>query len=701
MKPQKKNTRSIRDFFAPASQGLQGGSRPATPQQRGAHASLSTESSASSDPQGQPSATTTAASHPTSSIPSAIPSTATQATSPEAQLPVLSQTSANSGASKRVVSNGQQVVLNSDSDTDSLPDLDFGDVPAPKSKSTTQTTRSRFALDNSEDVLRKPPKKLTRTKQPFSLLVETARENRDLEQEIIEGKAELDRLVEVPVKSDVAIDEQALGQVVSDDEDSDKAHRLYLAMQRTNATQMDAAFHFFHDASDSHHLPLSFPRQSLPNHRWASVFEDPSTRDQAFLTGFAHQIFRIRELPQELASWTIDQICVGRNESLDYKYLELLEFHHQYLPDLLNRDRLDDMFRTIGADVKSLSSKDGLKLSVVSHTASKLPIPDSLRSIVRLLERAAPWLHTKTKCHALYILSHVCMDDSVSADADVLQHVQDAIEAIMCQFTDERKLTTGVGRPPTQDKEHSLIASQLSDLAQKLLPRVTHPILQRNLIRAFPVKSPLTAYFQRHLALSFLLYPTLVDVPLADPKILTLIHTHLNTSKHYQIRKNTDYDLLAARLTLLDIAIGPGPLSVPYQPLLSPAPSQAGSSPVMAPFPESAQVKHFNQAVDNLAQHVKMLSNSIMEAGAAVDLAILDAKDCSERLCARLEHAVRIGGRKVDNVFGGDDDEGQLKLSRFFVKKGGVDASAVGGGVKGIFDEEEDGGLEKVGLLPS
>lgn len=68
--------------------------------------------------------------------------------------------------------------------------------------------------------------------------------------------------------------------------------------------------------------------------------EDESTRDQAFLAGFAHQAFRIQDLPEELASWMIDQselnclslssiltlpVCFERSDALDLKYLEILE----------------------------------------------------------------------------------------------------------------------------------------------------------------------------------------------------------------------------------------------------------------------------------------------------------------------------------------------------------------------------------------
>jgi hypothetical protein len=47
----------------------------------------------------------------------------------------------------------------------------------------------------------------------------------------------------------------------------------------------------------------------------ANAYPDISTREQAFMTGFAHQIFRLQELPGELASWMIDQ-------SKAYPYME-------------------------------------------------------------------------------------------------------------------------------------------------------------------------------------------------------------------------------------------------------------------------------------------------------------------------------------------------------------------------------------------
>jgi hypothetical protein len=168
-------------------------------------------------------------------------------------------------------------------------------------------------------------------------------------------------------------------------------------------------------------------------------------------------------------------------------------------------------------------------------------------------------LHNKTRSHAFHLLCHICMDSRVLSNADILHAVQDALEAIVCQFPDNHKLVSGVGSPSTQDPTTALIVSQLRDVVPRLLQRITHPILQKSLVCALPTRTPLTAYLQRYLALSFLLYPTTVDVPLEDPTIPSFIHKHLDNSPDFRTRKDTDYSFLAARFTLLDLAIGPGP----------------------------------------------------------------------------------------------------------------------------------------------
>lgn len=129
-------------------------------------------------------------------------------------------------------------------------------------------------------------------------------------------------------------------------------------------------------------------------------------------------------------------------------------------------------------------------------------------------------------------------------------------------------------------------------------------------------------------------------------------------------------------MTLLDIAIGPGLLPIPSQSALDAAASQTDdSSSTTPPTLTTSQVKSFNDEIDALVRHIKLLGNSIVEAGAVVDLTILDANDCIERLCSRLEHAVRIGGKKASNVFDEQGESRQSRLNEFFVKSKKADDS--------------------------
>lgn len=212
-----------------------------------------------------------------------------------------------------------------------------------------------------------------------------------------------------------------------------------------------------------------------------------------------------------------------------------------------------------------------------------------------------------------------------------------------------------------------LTKAQLDKWASLVLARVKHPILQRNLVRVLPSRSPLTASMQRYLALSFLVHPLKVTHPLGSPEVLELIRTLLQSSPKFRITKDTDYADLAAQFTLLDMAIGAGPLAVPYQPLISPpaSPNSQELSLLAALTPPSDEVRKFNKEVDALAQHIRFIGNSINVAGAITDLTRLAANDCCERLCTRLESAVRIGGKRVNDVFK-DEEEGNVQGKAIF-----------------------------------
>jgi hypothetical protein len=185
--------------------------------------------------------------------------------------PAASQTSAHSGASKRVVSNGKQVVLNSDSDSDSLPELDFGELK-PRLKTVAPTTHPKRTTEYDGDGLRKPERRVKSKKSQFDHVVETAQKGRELERIISEHKANLEDNLEEAQAADFVFDEDVLGQAIQDEDNTDTAHRLFLAMQRTNATRVESVFHFFKDNSALPAVRSKFPANSLPEHRWTTSF---------------------------------------------------------------------------------------------------------------------------------------------------------------------------------------------------------------------------------------------------------------------------------------------------------------------------------------------------------------------------------------------------------------------------------------------
>jgi hypothetical protein len=143
-----------------------------------------------------------------------------------------------------------------------------------------------------------------------------------------------------------------------------------------------------------------------------------------------------------------------------------------------------------------------------------------------------------------------------------------------------------------------------------------------------------------------------IQHPLSSPNIPPLIHNHLESSPHFKITRDTNYITLAARISLLDIGIGPGPLTVPYQPPCTLAESESQEPPPLEST--SAEEKAFNK-------------DDIQQVGAIDDMTRLDAKDCFDRLYHRLEDAVRIGGRKSMNVFENNDST-QASSRKLFQK---------------------------------
>lgn len=154
------------------------------------------------------------------------------------------------------------MVLNSDSDTDSLTDLEdlFNSQPA-KPKAVTKPATVWTREDSKALSLPQPPKR-KKDDQAFKRLVQAARKNAQKELDIAEAQAKLDTpLRQESPKHGLKISEKMVADAVHGEDDPDKAKKLYLAMQRTNAFQVDCGFHFFNRDPDG--LEKPFPIESI------------------------------------------------------------------------------------------------------------------------------------------------------------------------------------------------------------------------------------------------------------------------------------------------------------------------------------------------------------------------------------------------------------------------------------------------------
>jgi hypothetical protein len=118
----------------------------------------------------------------------------------------------------------------------------------------------------------------------------------------------------------------------------------------------------------------------------------------------------------------------------------------------------------------------------------------------------------------------------------------------------------------------------------------------------------------------------------------------------FQINRDTDYQQLAALISILDMAI------------------DNGQSPDMS-MSDTEQEQHFNAEVDTLAARIRNMWSSINDAGASF-MSRVDAKEVMECLRHRLLYAIRTRPVPKRSIFDPvpDDREEKLKQSKFMNK---------------------------------
>ncbi|KAF2160124.1 hypothetical protein M409DRAFT_60234 [Zasmidium cellare ATCC 36951] len=575
---------------------------------------------------------------------SSISTLTTVPNSQASSFPVSSSTS-----SRRIVSDGLQGVTGSDSESEDLEDIqtvyankrrklsqdDGVKAAAPKQPPPQKNTRlsDQEKSKNFFKAFPRSPAKPVLKNSLASLLADHEKDQMadatiaSLESAVEESKKQEER---EQALEDAGYDGDAI--VAAAGSDSEDREKVIMALARTEALHKKGDYHFFLDPEPLH-TNSPFPTESLPDEPWARIYRNDVSRREACVSGFAAELAAKFPLPMTVTSWMACQLQYEQSEELCEAYVEIL--------------------RASGHDDQSISDTWGSLNSIYKARSLfennwrehvKTALPRGLSYMVRLISFRAPSIDNvvseaspNSTCAAFLDLTLMNVDELVKADISLSLLIADCIEDMLDALS-----------------EHSF---------HKLIPLVVGTMFSPSdlpefarcrAIAALPASTPRAHKIRRRLALE---YFNTTEKKACDPPDWpkSIIHT-LKSKLEFHISESTDYALLTALTTVLDIAIDAG--WTDYS-LLAPRES-TGPWGERQP-PSAAETKH-NKDIDAITDVLKILASRIRDAGTS-HLRRTETKSAIEQVMARLQFCVRSRARPTKDVF----DEKVMKQARFDV----------------------------------
>lgn len=504
--------------------------------------------------------------------------------------------------------------------------------PRPRKElDTLQWTGQKRSSDRLNSFGRVPktptvPPPPTDKKYKFSLdtIVKESEESAAMEFKVIEVMDKLEqeeKLFSSPDKK-LIVNENYLASVVEHgEEDEGRAKRVAQAISRTEALEEKLVWHFF-NISPASGTRKNFPSDAMPVEGWKVLLRDPQKRQFAFKTGFVKRMAADRQDSQgEMLDWLMSEICHESREDLLHAYIETLIASAEHLETTLTTGKIQELFEILGA------RRDAIEVHSSVHPESSLNntsnrVPFQLQWLLRFLDGLAPSLSNEARSYAIQILTRLCLDNSVWRDCKI-------------QLLIERTLTSLFDNISETELE-----STLSSVSRILYETIYSPILRNQLISSFPRHSPRTHLFRRRLALSFALEASQhVEKLMVNPKLTDHILLYLTKSPLFRISPSTDYRILSARFTMLDVAIDAGFSDFAW--------CRSSTQPSRE---EREMEKQFNVGVDMLAQEIRETMARIVDAG-MTSLRRTEAKAAAQRLEQRLTCAVRTREKAARDWF--------------------------------------------------
>ncbi|KAI4128344.1 MAG: hypothetical protein LQ338_002789 [Usnochroma carphineum] len=570
------------------------------------------------------------------------------------QAPVIS-------SSQRITKNGEVVIRDSDEDRSdsesSLEDIDdllgrrkppaesssvsedvLPPVPSPpatRSKSGKSAvgghTRSAAATANHS------PTPIAIPKYKFSLnaLIKQRRKDED-SRAIIENAQNLllEGLEEQKPSStgtpNAALDENLLATVIKNDDDEGNMDRLMAAIERTDALDQQKTWSFFRDKDDGVDAePAECPTVADPY--WRSIFDDPLTRQQAFLTGYVGECSSLRKLPDKLLIWLLGAACHEPRDDLHHSYCQAIRDIGDQVTQSLTVETCNNLLKAIGARPEALDLKKAAVPTVTTPHASQSSAHAKLRRILNVYSAVTASVSMPVKANTMCILSRLLLDREIINDCTLLSNIVEIISAVF------------------EGMDHDGLNDDVTAAFTTIYDSVQNPCLQLQLLRNLPAFSPRSSLLRRRLALAYFFHDrTYLSRDREHLTDFQAIVRYLNGSC-FSVNSGTDYLGLAASIAILAIGI-----------------DNADAPPVDSSREAQAT---FNDNVDILAQKIKAMFTQIVDTGAS-HMKRTEAKQVLETFHSYLVYAVRTK-QKPRGIICGDDarTEKQKRMMSGFAQR--------------------------------
>ncbi|RJE24520.1 hypothetical protein PHISCL_03158 [Aspergillus sclerotialis] len=551
-------------------------------------------------------------------------------------------------SSRRVMKSGEEVVMGSDDDTDSIGSLEDVDnlimeVTGPsndtkkkdiKSTPTVTATGSQPRYNSKTNVFGIPDVSLPKCVYSYDLLVNQSVKDKDTEDIVAKTRAAFEAEAFDKANDRPRARESNQDMLISTAADMDEDHgssRVIGAVQRTHGHDRERTWSFFDHRASIPDMP-EFPRKSISPDSCLAILLEPASRERALLHGLVEVPFSKHSLPSELIKWLFRSVSSEPREDLRDAYARVFKarkhVHVEGVSCIRPKD-VDELFCRLGAAPKALTVSEPIVPDpIVSDSISD---GETFWSYI--------WTLAKTKRTQKRRMSIVLSCFLFSTYFD-MEHT-DAVMSSELKNT----ITTVLNSIPAEN-----IDNTTHHVCKCIYDTVKDTTFQSRLLTHILPTSEWIALFRCRLAVCFL---TKSPSPLAEPpgrvlnldRIISIIKHDIDRPKS-KAYGEFDYGSLNAITILLNTAID--------------------SSWSQKGFPDKDTEREFNTKIDILAKEIKSISSSIHDMG-TTDLNRPLAKSAMDALWFRVMYSIRSKRKRLAYYGGSDIVQGSSMVMDRFV----------------------------------